>query len=133
MTVRASSGVLVDGRFVVERLAGSGGMGAVYRAFDRKIGAPIALKVLHGRGVQDAPRFVREAELLAALRHPGIVRYIAHGTTEGGELWLALEWLDGESLADRLARGGLTAAETVDLGARVAEALGVAHEAGIVH
>ncbi len=126
-------GSVVADQFAIERLAGSGGMGTVYRAIDRHTGAPVALKVLHGRGAQDADRFVREAQLLAQLSHPGIVRYVAHGVTPDGERYLAIEWLDGESLGDRLARQGLTVEESLVLGRRVAEALAIAHRRGVVH
>ena len=71
--------------------------------------------------------------MLGALRHPGIVRYIADGRTRAGELWLAMEWLEGESVQQRLARAGLTATESIALVRRVSEALGAAHERGVVH
>ncbi|MGK3998165.1 protein kinase domain-containing protein [Sorangium sp. So ce1024] len=115
-------GDIVADRFLIERLAGSGGMGSVYRALDRRTGETAALKVMSGRGLEHGERFAREAQVLAELRHPGIVRYIAQGATESGEPWLALEWLEGESLAERLRRRGLTVAECVVLGLRVAEA-----------
>ncbi|MCC6559471.1 MAG: protein kinase [Polyangiaceae bacterium] len=126
-------GDTVADRFLIERLAGSGGMGAVYRALDRHTGEAVALKVMWGRGLEHAERFTREAQALAELRHPGIVRYIAHGATATGEPYLALEWLEGESLGERLRRRGLTIAESVTLGIRVAEALGEAHRRGVVH
>ncbi len=131
--VRGGSGVVIAERFLLERIAGAGGMGTVYRAFDRQTGGPVALKILHARGADDEPRFVREAEILAELRHPGIVRYIAHGVAADGDRYLAIEWLDGESLSERVAREGLTVAESVELGIRVTEALAVAHARGVVH
>ncbi len=78
-------------------------------------------------------RFGREARVLADLSHPGIVRYVAHGETPKGERYLAMEWLAGEDLQDRLRREGLTLSESVRLALRVAEALAVAHARGIVH
>jgi predicted ATPase len=126
-------GLVFADQFEIERPAGSGGMGIVYRALDRQTGEPVALKVLHGRGLQDADRFLREALLLSELQHPGIVRYVGHGTTRSGERYLAIEWLEGESLSERLSREGLTVAESVTLTVRVAEALSVAHAAGVVH
>ncbi|AKT36909.1 protein kinase domain-containing protein [Chondromyces crocatus] len=126
-------GDLVADRFLIDRLAGSGGMGAVYRAVDRHTGEAAALKVMAGRGLDHSERFFREAQVLAELRHPGIVKYIAHGTTMAGEPYLALEWLEGESLGERLRRRGLTVAESVTLGLRVAEALAEAHRCGVVH
>jgi hypothetical protein len=129
-------GDVIDDRFEIERLAGTGGMGAVYRAHDRSTGGPAAVKVLWARFVElpeHAERFAREARVLMELSHPAIVRYLAHGLTPEGEPWLALEWLEGESLSQRLRRQGLTVAESVALGRRLAEALGAAHRRGIVH
>ena len=107
-------------------------MGSVYRAMDELTGEAVALKVLHS-GVHDGElRFAREAAALARMSHPSVVRYIAHGTSESGP-FVAMEWLEGEDLAKRLRRQGLTVAETVELGCRVADALGHAHALGIVH
>ncbi len=79
-----SPGELLADRFEIEQLAGAGGAGRVYRARDRRTGEIVAVKVLHGDepGGQSS-RFEREAHVLSALSHPGIVRYIAHGTTPG--------------------------------------------------
>ena len=129
----ATPGDLVAQRFALERLAGTGGMGAVYRAEDRVGGGAVAIKVLHAHAAHDVDRFAREAEVLAGLRHPNIVRYVAHGATADGDRYLAMEWLDGESLADRLKHQPLTVAEAVALGGAVAEALALAHRAGVVH
>jgi serine/threonine protein kinase len=126
-------GDVVADRFQVEVLAGSGGMGDVYRARDLGSGAAVALKILHGDEVHEHARFAREAEVLAGLHHPAVVAYIARGVTAAGEAYLAMEWLDGESLADRLKRGRLSLAETMALASRLAEALAVAHRAGVVH
>ena len=126
------AGDLVDDRFAVENLAGTGAMGAVYRARDRLTGAEVALKVMRGSAAE-GPRFAREAQVLAELRHPAIVQYIGHGRTTTGERYLAMEWLEGETLSERLARLGLRMRETVALGLRVAEGLGVAHKSGVIH
>ena len=125
-------------RFVVERLVGSGGMGEVFRAKDKLTGGPVAIKVLYesmlGRArAADQARFEREAQLLATISHPRIVRYVAHGTVEGGRPWLAMEWLDGEDLGERLDRGGLRLHDAVTVTRRVAEALSALHDAHIVH
>jgi serine/threonine protein kinase len=79
-----------------------------------------------------ADRFAREALVLSELRPPAIVRYLAHGATDAGTRYLVMEWLDGEDLAARLARTGLTVAETLTLIRRVADALGSAHARGVV-
>ena len=129
------SGSLVAGRFVLEQAAGSGGMGTVFRARDRNTDRLVALKVLHKNGgqLQDTARFLREAQVLAELRHPGIVAYVAHGHTEQGQPFLAMDWLDGEDLARRISRGGLRLTESLQLVSRVASALNMAHQHGIVH
>src|SRR5688572_13613769 len=104
-------------------------MGTVYRAIDEASGQPVAVKVLRGRAVTDERRFEREAAVLAALAHPGIVRYIAHGATGEGDLYLVMEWIDGETLAQLLERRGLTVAESVAVAGRAADALAAAHGA----
>ncbi len=124
-------GTVVADRFVLERRAGSGASGVVYRARDRHTGAVVALKTLHR--ASSAARFAEEARILAELYHPGVVRYVAHGETPEGELYLAMEWLDGEGLDQRLARGALSVSDTVALAGRVAEALAAAHARGVIH
>src|SRR5215472_208191 len=126
-------GDIVAERFEIERRAGSGGMGVVYRARGRVTGSSVALKLVHGQSQEPTERFTREGRLLAGLRHPGIVRYVAHGATTDGHLYLAMEWLEGEDLARRLGRSGLTIAESVRVVSHAAQALSEAHEQGIVH
>jgi serine/threonine protein kinase/tetratricopeptide (TPR) repeat protein len=123
--------VIAD-RFEIQTLVGQGGMGSVYRARDRVTRAVLALKIVRGGDV-DRERFFREAKILANLFHPGIVRYHAHGVTPQGQLYLAMDWLEGPDLATVLARGKLGLAESLALCARVAEALGAAHRRGVVH
>ncbi|MDI1476209.1 serine/threonine-protein kinase [Polyangium sp. y55x31] len=127
------AGDVIDDRFVIERVAGSGGMGSVFRAHDRLSGEPVAVKVLHDREPRDIARFDMEARVLAGLDHPGIVRYIMHGTTRAGEPFLAMEWLAGEELGARLARGRLTIEESVAVIRAAASALATAHARGVVH
>src|SRR5262245_51726893 len=98
-------GEVVAGRFQIESIAGTGGMGMVYRARDLLAETTVALKTLSVMGERDAARFAREAAVLADLTHPGIVRYIAHGLTPLHEPYIVMEWLDGETLHERLARG----------------------------
>jgi serine/threonine protein kinase len=129
-----TEGTVLAGRFSLEGLAGRGGMGSIYRARDAHSGQVIALKLLHGTAGEDAlRRFTREAEVLAELRHPGVVAHVAHGVTEHGNPFLAMEWLEGEDLAHRLAREPLSLEETLALLRRVAEALATAHHKGIIH
>src|SRR5918912_45096 len=90
-------GSVVGGRFKLEREAGSGGMGTVYRAHDLLDGVLRALKLLHSDELPDAERFVQEAAILSRLSHPAIVRYVAHGSA-GGQHFLVMEWLEGIDL-----------------------------------
>jgi eukaryotic-like serine/threonine-protein kinase len=123
--------VIAD-RFEVEQLVGSGGMGEVFRARDRLTGGAVAVKVLHASS-RDTERFKREAQLLAEVSHPRIVKYVAHGIADASRPYIAMEWLEGEDLGERLSRSGLTLHETLTVGRRVAEGLAVLHERGIVH
>ena len=124
------SGDVVARRFRVERLAGAGAMGLVYRAWDAQADEWVALKVLaHG----SAGRFLREARVLSEVTHPHIVRYVDHGHTEAGEPYLAMEWLDGIDLAQKLLAGPLSMAQGLGLTRAIAGALSVAHGRGVVH
>jgi eukaryotic-like serine/threonine-protein kinase len=90
----------IAGRFILGAVAGSGGMGTVYRARDARTGQVVAVKLLRPSDrPADVERFTREAEILAELRHPGIVEYLAHGVTPAGQPYLAMEWLEGEDLS----------------------------------
>src|SRR6185436_18505672 len=124
---------LLGDRFELEEQVGKGGMGQVFRARDRASGEVVAIKLISEGREQRAARFLREVELLSELSHPGIVRYVSHGETSSGDLYLAMEWLDGEDLRTRLEREPLTMGESVRLATRVAGALSVAHARGIVH
>jgi eukaryotic-like serine/threonine-protein kinase len=120
-------------RFQVLEVSGQGGMGTICRAHDLQTGAQVALKILHDRQAVSTERFDQEAALLSELAHPGIVRYIAHGVTSAGEHYLAMEWLEGETLEDRLGRGPLGTLESARLGRRALETLAAAHRRGVVH
>ncbi|WP_434041046.1 MULTISPECIES: serine/threonine-protein kinase PknK [Sorangium] len=128
-------GSLVAGRFLIEALARKGGMGEVFRARDTTTGAPVALKLLHADAerAEETERFLREARFLSDLKHPGIVEYLAHGKAPDGRPFLAMEWLSGKDLGERLDRGPLRLSECVTLLAKVADALAVAHARGLVH
>ena len=128
-------GSLFANRFEIDRPVGAGGMGLVYRARDRYTGSWVALKVLHD-SLQSGPlgeRFLREAQLLSELQHPHIVAYVVHGETVDGRRFLAMEWLDGHDLAERLRQGPLDLKSSLRLIEHVADGLAIAHERGIVH
>ena len=126
-------GEVIAGRFEVRARAGEGGMGTVYRAFDHLERSEVALKIVRVAGPNDLGRFAREAGLLAELTHPGIVRYIDHGTSEDGDPFLVMQWVEGETLGAVLARRGVSPDEAVELVRAVAAALAEAHRLGIVH
>ena len=115
---------LLAGRFVIEREVGRGGVGIVYRATDEVSKAPVALKVIAIPGVDagEEARFGREGRVLAGLSHPGIVSVVAFGQLDEGHPYVAMEWLDGEDIAQRQKRAPLTLGQAVEVGAHVADA-----------
>jgi tetratricopeptide (TPR) repeat protein len=129
------SSMLVGGRFVIEHEVGRGGVGIVYRALDRITAQTVALKVIAISGVDasEEARFAREGRLLAGLSDPGIVKVVAFGQLEEGQPFVAMEWLEGEDIAQRQKRKPVNVAEAIDIAAQVADALAGAHEAGVVH
>jgi tetratricopeptide (TPR) repeat protein len=127
------AGDVIAGRFVVERVAGVGAMGTVYRCLDREGGGPAAVKLLGQLTLDHARRFEREAWILSELDHPGIVGYLGHGLTSDGGPFLAMEWLEGEDLSQRLERERLGLDDVVGLARQLADALAQAHRRGIVH
>jgi hypothetical protein len=127
-------GERIAGRFELEREAAKGGMGTVWRAVDHQSHTAVAVKILRGREVGGTARFQRESALLAELQHPGIVKYVSHGVDAGSGLhFLVMEWVDGETLLDRIDRIGMSPAETVLMARQVAAALSEAHRQGVVH
>jgi serine/threonine protein kinase len=126
-------GDVIADRYVLQSVAGAGGMGTVFCALDRAQGTQVALKALTAGGAADAARFAREAAILSRLDHPGIVRYLGHGQTAAGDPYLLMEWLVGEDLARRLARAPLGLHASATLIERAASALAHAHAAGVVH
>lgn len=119
---------------LVEKL-GEGGMGVVWKALDTSLDREVAIKVLPEALSQDVDRlarFEREAKLLAGLNHPNIAAVYSVHQVEGMR-FLAMEFLPGEDLAQRLARGPLPVAEALRLALQIAEALEAAHDSGVIH
>jgi serine/threonine protein kinase len=136
MTTSLKDGAIFADRFEIERLVERGGMGTVYCARDRATGDRVALKLLDITTEERAvaiERFTREAGILEELRLPGVVAHIAHGASSEGQLFLAMQWLEGEDLGHRLRRGPLGLRDAMLLLERVARALSAAHERGIIH
>ncbi len=123
------------GPFEIVAPLGAGGMGEVYRARDSRLGREVAIKALPAELAHDperVARFEREGKLLASLNHPNIAVLYGIERTDG-RLCLALELIEGESLAERLRRGALPIDEAFEVAAQVASALEAAHEAGVIH
>jgi tRNA A-37 threonylcarbamoyl transferase component Bud32 len=127
----------VLGKYRIEAELSRGGMGAVYRARHEIIDRTVALKVLRPELSEDpdlVTRFLNEAKAASAINHPSIIDVHDFGYTDDGQAYLVMELLDGESLAQRLARRRrLPSAEAVTIARSIAGALSAAHAKGIVH
>ncbi|MBX7097113.1 MAG: protein kinase [Myxococcaceae bacterium] len=126
------AGDRLGGRFELVSVAGEGAMGVVWRARDLSTGGDAAVKLLSGSGA-DVARFRRESQVLASLQHDAIVGWLGHGDLDGGAPWLAMEWLEGQELAQVLKRGPLAPDAVVTLAHRLLDGLEAAHQAGVVH
>src|SRR5262249_33971042 len=114
---------------------GAGGMGEVYRARDTKLKRDVAIKVLPAEFANDADRLARaqrEAEVLASLNHPNIAQIYGQEDA-GGTPCLVLEFVDGETLEQRIKQGPIPLLEALELARQITDALDAAHERGIVH
>jgi serine/threonine protein kinase/Tol biopolymer transport system component len=119
---------------VVSRIGG-GGMGEVFRARDTRLDRTVAIKILPAQYADNAElraRFEREARAISQINHPNICALHDVGRAEGVE-YLVLEFLEGETLTDRIAKGPLPIADVLRFGSQIASALACAHRAGIVH
>jgi serine/threonine protein kinase len=123
------------GPYQIESLLGAGGMGEVYRARDTRLDRTVAIKILT-QGLADTPeirqRFEREARAVSSLSHPHICVLYDVGHQDGIE-YLVMEYLEGETLAARIAKGRLSTAELLRYASQIADALDKAHRQGIVH
>ena len=122
------------GQYAIARKLGEGGMGVVYAARDARLERTVALKTMSSLTNDETARkrFWREARAAASVNHPNVCQIYEIGE-EGGELFIAMELLEGESLADRLRRGSLSVSETLPVGLEMLAALSALHERGIVH
>src|SRR5262249_39060285 len=115
--------------------AGSGGMGEVYRARDTRLDRTVAIKILPtylSERLDAKQRFEREAKAISALQHPNICTLFDVGSQNGTD-YLVMEYLEGETLADRLTKGPLPPEHVLKYGAEIAEGLERAHRSGIIH
>ena len=124
--------------YEIDKLLGRGGMGAVYRGAQRNLERPVAIKILPpGLGEHDpafVERFLNEARLMARLAHPNVVTIFESGETKNGQLYFVMELMQGTDLAQMIAQQGrLTAELARSICLSVCDAVGAAHEMGIVH
>jgi eukaryotic-like serine/threonine-protein kinase len=123
------------GPYEIQSALGAGGMGEVYRARDTRLDRTVAIKILPAHLSSNAEvnaRFEREARAVSALNHPYICHLYDIGSQDGTS-YLVMEYLEGESLADRLRKGALPLKQLLQIGVQIADALCAAHRAGILH
>lgn len=130
-------GSTLAGKYKIVKELGAGGMGTVYLAENLDIGREVAIKVLHatiGANPEVRQRFRQEARTSALIKHPGIVDVLDMGETDNGQSYIVMEKLDGQTLGARLKqRGKLSVEEAVSVIAEALDAIGAAHDKGVVH
>ena len=123
------------GPYEIQARIGAGGMGEVYRARDTRLGRDVAIKVLPENLSADAElkqRLDREARAISSLNHPHICTLHDIGSQDGAD-FLVMEFLEGQTLSDRLSKGPLPLEQVLKIGAEIADALEIAHQQGIIH
>ena len=123
------------GRFDIRRTLGAGGMGEIFEAHDTELDRTVAIKVLASKYVEDETmkqRFLREARMASQLNHANIATIYEIGEASGNP-YIVMEYVEGETLADRIADGPLDFELILEVGAQAADALAEAHERGVVH
>jgi serine/threonine protein kinase len=127
----------IAGRFRIERELGTGGMGTVYLATHLGLERPVAVKIIKREGAADADvadRFLREARTMAKLRHPNAAMIFDAGNLPDGRHFIVMEFVEGETLSQALAREGrFPASKAVDIATQICDVLEEAHRLGIIH
>ena len=132
-------GEIIDGRYQLTRVVGSGGMATIYAAIDLRLDRQVAVKIMHSHLAQDeqfVSRFIREAKAAASLSHPNIVAVLDQGWNQGGSpcVFIVMELIEGATLRDYLIeQGSLSPERALSIITPVASALAAAHKLGIVH
>jgi len=130
-------GRTIDDKYEIEELVGQGAMGAVYRVRQTTLGTKLALKVLHRANAAEpmfAARFLREAQAASRVDHPSSLRVVDFGEEPDGLLYIAMELVDGRTLAEIMTQEGpMPIRRIVDIASQALAALAVAHDLGVVH
>ncbi|HOD22744.1 MAG TPA: protein kinase [Polyangiaceae bacterium] len=129
-------GLVLSGRYEIERVLAEGGVATVYVARHRVVKRACAVKILSsglGRNQVVRERFRREAKATQKLAHPNIIEILDHGETDDGLPYLVMEYLEGETLADVIARGALTMPQAMPIALQIARALARAHDFDVIH
>jgi len=128
---------LIAGRFRIERKIGTGGMGAVYLATHLDLERPVAVKIIRPEFATDADvsdRFLREARTMAKLRHPNAAMIFDAGNLPDGRHYIVMEFVEGETLSQALAREGrFSFPQAIDIATQICDVLEEAHRLGIIH
>lgn len=124
--IMVRAGDLIAERYALDIEVASGGMGRIFRAFDTRSNEQVAVKMLFDMRAKARERFMLECAVLAEIRHPGVVRYIAHGTRPQGESYLVMEWLEGKDLGEYLRGEGAKELTPSTLGQATADIEAVA-------
>ena len=137
MKQEALTGRTIAGKFRIETLVGEGAMGAVYKARQLTLGTTLAIKVLHGHLAGEpmfAARFLREAQAASRVDHPSSMRVVDFGEEPDGLLYIAMEYVDGHTLAKIIdEERSLPVSRIVDIACQALAALAVAHDIGVIH
>ena len=128
---------LIAGRFRIEREIGTGGMGTVYLATHLDLERPVAVKIIRPEFASDADvsdRFLREARTMAKLRHPNAAMIFDAGNLPDGRHFIVMEFVEGETLSQALAREGrFSFTQSIDIATQICDVLEEAHRLGIIH
>ncbi len=137
MKQEALIGRTIAGKYEIESLVGQGAMGAVYKARQVTLGTTLAIKVLHRQLAGEpmfAARFLREAQAASRVDHPSSMRVVDFGEEHDGLLYIAMEYVDGKTLAQIIDEDGpLPVTRIVDIACQALAALAVAHDIGVIH
>lgn len=129
-------GRILDDRWRIEEKIGEGGMGSIYLASQESVGREVAVKTLRtalSENDEFSERFMREARVTSSINHPHCVTIFDFGRTDDDTLYLAMEFLEGEPLADRMEREPVPMRTIIEIGIQVASALSAAHERDVIH